>query len=98
MTDIEIWRLRDADTLKAWRARFEAHLEQVREIYDERFRRMWRFHLVVSELAFRRDLIQRCGAWGVIYRTALFATVLLVDVNGHLGGLNRICLRAVMAS
>ncbi len=54
VTDIEIWRLHYAETLRAWRAHFEAHLEQPREIYDERFCRMWRFYLVVSELAFRR--------------------------------------------
>lgn len=54
VTDIEIWRLQYAETLKVWRERFESHLERAREIYDERFCRMWRFYLVVSELAFRR--------------------------------------------
>ena len=55
VTDIEVWRLHYADTLRAWRKRFEANLDRVREIYDERFCRMWRFYLVASELAFRHD-------------------------------------------
>lgn len=53
VTDIEVLRLHYAVTLKAWRSRFEANLEKVRKIYDERFCRMWRFYLVASELAFR---------------------------------------------
>lgn len=55
VTDIEVWRLHYAETLRAWHKRFEANLEQVREIYDERFCRMWRFYLIVSELAFRHN-------------------------------------------
>lgn len=55
VTDIEIWRLHYAETLRAWRTRFESNLERVRNIYDERFCRMWRFYLVASELAFRRS-------------------------------------------
>ncbi len=55
VTDIEVLRLHYAETLKAWRARFEAKREQVREIYDERFCRMWTFYLVASELAFRKN-------------------------------------------
>mgnify|MGYP003628312004 FL=1 len=55
VTDIEVWRLHYAETLKAWRTRFEANLDQVREIYDEPFCRMWRFYLILSELAFRHN-------------------------------------------
>jgi cyclopropane-fatty-acyl-phospholipid synthase len=55
VTDIEVLRLHYAETLKAWRKRFEANLDRVREIYDERFCRMWRFYLVASELAFRHN-------------------------------------------
>lgn len=54
VTDIEVWRLHYAETLKAWRTRFEVNVDHVRDIYEERFCRMWRFYLVVSELAFRR--------------------------------------------
>lgn len=53
VTDIEVLRLHYAETLKAWRQRFEANFVQIRELYDERFCRMWRFYLVASELAFR---------------------------------------------
>src|ERR1700693_2727965 len=41
VTDIEILRLHYAETLKAWRERFLAHLEEVERIYDKRFVRMW---------------------------------------------------------
>lgn len=54
VTDIEVLRLHYAETLRAWRTRFEANLDRVREIYDARFCRMWRFYLAASELAFRR--------------------------------------------
>ncbi len=53
VTDIEIWRLHYALTLRAWRERFEARIEQVRAMFDERFCRMWRFYLAASEAAFR---------------------------------------------
>jgi len=52
VTDVEVWRLHYAETLSHWRARFEANLDRVREIYDERFCRMWRFYLIASEMAF----------------------------------------------
>jgi cyclopropane-fatty-acyl-phospholipid synthase len=54
ITDIEILRLHYAETLRAWRARFERNRERVRDIYDERFCRMWQLYLTVSEIAFRR--------------------------------------------
>ena len=53
VTDVEVWRLHYAETLKAWREKFEANLDRAQEIYDDRFCRMWRFYLVLSELAFR---------------------------------------------
>src|SRR3546814_999401 len=54
ITDIEILRGHYAATLKRWRARFEANRDRIRAIYDERFCRMWEFHLAGCELAFRR--------------------------------------------
>jgi cyclopropane-fatty-acyl-phospholipid synthase len=54
ITDIEILRLHYAETLRAWRARFERNRDRVRALYDERFCRMWEMYLVGSELAFRR--------------------------------------------
>ncbi len=53
MTDIEILRLHYAETLKEWRRRFLANRDKVKEIYDERFCRMWEFYLAGSECAFR---------------------------------------------
>jgi cyclopropane-fatty-acyl-phospholipid synthase len=55
ITDIEILRLHYAETLRAWRARFEQNRERVKAIYDERFCRMWEMYLVGSEVAFRRQ-------------------------------------------
>ena len=51
--DVEVWRLHYAETLKHWRQRFEARIDEARALYDERFCRMWRFYLVASELTFR---------------------------------------------
>jgi cyclopropane-fatty-acyl-phospholipid synthase len=53
VTDIEILRLHYADTLKAWRQRFNAHRDEIRAMYDERFCRMWEFYLIGSEVSFR---------------------------------------------
>jgi len=52
-TDVEVWRLHYAETLQHWHERFMVNIDRVREIYDERFCRMWRFYLVGSELTFR---------------------------------------------
>ncbi len=55
VTDIEILRLHYAETLKAWRERFLAHLEEVERIYDKRFERMWEFYLAAAEMSFREQ-------------------------------------------
>ncbi|HEX3499379.1 MAG TPA: cyclopropane-fatty-acyl-phospholipid synthase family protein [Stellaceae bacterium] len=54
VTDIEILRLHYAETLRAWRQRFEANRAEIRKLYDERFCRMWEFYLAASEVTFRR--------------------------------------------
>ena len=51
-TDIEIWRLHYAKTLRHWDDRFVAGIEKARALYDDRFCRMWRFYLVASEQTF----------------------------------------------
>src|SRR5439155_8280877 len=56
ITDIEILRLHYAETLRAWRGRFEQNRERIRALYDERFCRMWELYLVGAELSFRRDV------------------------------------------
>jgi cyclopropane-fatty-acyl-phospholipid synthase len=52
-TDIEVWRLHYAQTLRHWHNRFMANIEPARAIYDERFCRMWRYYLIACELTFR---------------------------------------------
>ena len=54
-TDIEVWRLHYAETLKHWHDRFEANIDAARTLYDDRFCRMWRFYLIACELTFRHD-------------------------------------------
>lgn len=53
VTDVEILRLHYAETLKEWGRRFQDHRERAKEIYDERFCRMWEFYLTSSEASFR---------------------------------------------
>ncbi len=53
VTDIEILRLHYAETLRAWRRRFEAERHEVAAIRGERFCRMWEFYLAASEIGFR---------------------------------------------
>jgi len=55
VTDIEILRLHYAETLRHWRERFLAQKALLRDIYDERFCRMWEFYLAGSEMSFRHD-------------------------------------------
>ena len=55
VTDIEILRLHYAETLKHWRERFLAHREDLEQIYDARFVRMWEFYLAASEMTFREQ-------------------------------------------
>lgn len=53
VTDVEIWQLHYAETLRCWRQRFEGNLKAVREMFDDRFCRMWRFYLAACEVTFR---------------------------------------------
>jgi cyclopropane-fatty-acyl-phospholipid synthase len=55
ITDIEILRLHYAETLRAWRRRFEQNRDRITALYDERFCRMWEMYLVGAEISFRRD-------------------------------------------
>ncbi len=53
VTDLEFLRMHYADTLKEWHARFERNREQIANLYDERFCRMWEFYLISAEMMFR---------------------------------------------
>jgi cyclopropane-fatty-acyl-phospholipid synthase len=52
VTDIEILRMHYAKTIRHWMERFEANRDKAKEIYDERFCRMWEFYLAGSECSF----------------------------------------------
>lgn len=52
IADIEVLRLHYARTLREWRLRFDANLENIQKIYDEKFCRMWEFYLTGAEASF----------------------------------------------
>ncbi len=54
-TDIEIWRLHYAMTIRHWRNRFEDNLDIVRQTYDDRFIRMWRYYLTACIHSFESE-------------------------------------------
>jgi len=88
VTDVEILRLHYAETLKAWRERFLVHHEEVAELYDERFNRMWEFYLAASEMAFREEAmmvfqIQMTKRQGVVPMTRDY----IAQVEARLRGL-----------
>ena len=58
VTDVEnLWHHYDL-TLQRWLANFENHLPEVRDMFDEKFIRMWRLYLAGSMASFR---------WGKIH-------------------------------
>jgi cyclopropane-fatty-acyl-phospholipid synthase len=54
-SDMEILKTHYAETLKHWHRRFEINREAVKQLYDERFCRMWEFYLLGCESTFRYD-------------------------------------------
>lgn len=54
-SDIEVWRLHYAYTLREWRNRFDANIDTVRGWYDDRFIRMWRYYLTACILSFEEQ-------------------------------------------
>ena len=53
ISDIEVLRIHYAHTLRNWKDRFMSKKEQVLEMFDEKFFRMWEFYIVGSEMAFK---------------------------------------------
>ena len=53
VTDVEAIRYHYAHTLEEWYRRTVRHREEITELYDERFYRMWQFYLAGAEAAFR---------------------------------------------
>ncbi len=54
-TDLEILRLHYAETLRHWRQRVAMNRNEIVDLYDERFFRMWEFYLTLCEIGFRRS-------------------------------------------
>ena len=53
ISDLEIWRLHYAKTLKNWRFNFNKNRSKISNTLDEKFCRMWEFYLLISEYSFR---------------------------------------------
>lgn len=53
VVDVENLRLHYGYTLDRWAAEFERHAEQIRQMFDERFVRIWRMYLHSSAGTFR---------------------------------------------
>lgn len=53
--DIEVLRLHYATTLRHWLARFDARLDEIRRMYDDRFIRMWRYYLIACFSTFEQE-------------------------------------------
>jgi cyclopropane-fatty-acyl-phospholipid synthase len=56
--DVENLRLHYAQTLRHWLVRYEAASGRVREMFDEKFVRMWRLYLAGSVAAFSTGTLQ----------------------------------------
>jgi cyclopropane-fatty-acyl-phospholipid synthase len=56
--DVENLRLHYARTLRHWHERFEASVDKVAAMFDERFVRRWRLYLSGSQAAFRSGGLQ----------------------------------------
>ena len=57
VTDIEVLKRHYAKTLRAWRQRFVSNRDRAREMYDERFCRMWEFYLTACEVGFLTNIV-----------------------------------------
>ncbi|ARE88725.1 SAM-dependent methyltransferase [Clostridium formicaceticum] len=53
LLDVESLRIHYAMTLDHWAQRFEKHIDKVKEMYDERFVRMWKLYLHSCAASFR---------------------------------------------
>jgi len=52
LADFENLRLHYAKTLSMWNDRFQRNKEKVKDLYDEKFCRMWELYLISCEMAF----------------------------------------------
>jgi cyclopropane-fatty-acyl-phospholipid synthase len=56
--DVENLRLHYAQTCRQWLERFESRVDEVRQMFDERFVRAWRYYLASSTAAFLTGHLQ----------------------------------------
>lgn len=90
VSDIEVWRLHYAETLRHWRERLYASRAAVEKMFDARFFRMWDFYLTGSEIAFRQgelmilhlQLSKRLGTLPLT-RKYMYAGAGLPDAQRH---------------
>lgn len=68
-SDIEIWRMHYARTLRHWRARFEEHREALEAEYDARFIRMFQYYFTACIIAFE-DQMQAVYHFQLAHRRA----------------------------
>jgi cyclopropane-fatty-acyl-phospholipid synthase len=52
LSDLEVWRGHYERTLQEWLKRFDANVNRVRQLQDDRFVRMWRYYLHGAEMGF----------------------------------------------
>ncbi|MBD3664316.1 SAM-dependent methyltransferase [Sulfitobacter aestuariivivens] len=55
-TDIEVWRLHYAQTIRHWRTRFETNLDKITAMYDDRFVAMFRYYFAACIVAFEHQM------------------------------------------
>ena len=53
ISDMEVLRMHYSHTLRNWKKRFMGKKEDILEMFDEKFFRMWEFYLVGCEMAFK---------------------------------------------
>ena len=53
LSDVEVLRMHYSHTLRNWKERFLSKKDQVLQMFDERFFRMWEFYLAGCEMAFK---------------------------------------------
>ena len=56
-TDVQVLKFHYAETLKRWRYNFYDNIDKVKELYDEKFCRMWDFYLSSSQASFEESTL-----------------------------------------
>ncbi len=55
LSDVQVLKFHYAETLKRWRYNFYDNIDRVKELYDEKFCRMWDFYLSSSQASFEES-------------------------------------------